>query len=57
MMFVRTVTEPNHILHLLMTVLFCGLWLPVWIVCCFAEGGASDWRCTQCGKPWTGPQS
>jgi hypothetical protein len=22
----------NHVLHLLVTVLLCGLWLPVWIV-------------------------
>ncbi|WP_156750092.1 hypothetical protein [Mycobacterium sp. E2479] len=28
----------NHVLHLLITVLLCGLWLPVWIILA-ANGG------------------
>ncbi|WP_082973795.1 DUF2510 domain-containing protein [Mycobacterium sp. E1386] len=28
----------NHVLHLLVTVLLCGLWLPVWIILAIAGG-------------------
>ena len=28
----RPLTAAQHILHLLLTVLSCGLWAPVWIV-------------------------
>ena len=37
---------PNHVLHLLMTILLCGLWLIVWIGVSIRFGG---WRCTVCG--------
>jgi hypothetical protein len=37
----------NHILHLLLTVFLCGLWLFVWIP--LAIGGGGPWRCTRCG--------
>lgn len=36
----------NHILHLLITVLLCGLWLPVWLMASIRIGG---WRCQTCG--------
>ena len=36
----------NHILHLLLTILTCGFWLVIWILCSIKIGG---WRCTQCG--------
>jgi hypothetical protein len=35
---VATGTPVNHVLHLLITVLLCGLWLPVWILVS-ASGG------------------
>ncbi len=35
---VTTGTPVNHVLHLLITVLLCGLWLPVWIIMA-ANGG------------------
>lgn len=38
---------PNHILHLLITILICGLWIPVWILSSMRIGG---WRCQQCGS-------
>ncbi|RFZ43904.1 hypothetical protein DAVIS_01856 [Mycobacterium marinum] len=28
----------NHVLHLLITVLLCGLWLPVWIILAIGDG-------------------
>jgi len=37
---------PNHILHLLLTILVCGLWLPVWVVICACVKPA---RCSTCG--------
>lgn len=38
---------PNHILHLLLSLVTMGLWLPVWLI----VGATSDPRyyCTQCG--------
>lgn len=36
----------NHILHLLITVMLCGFWLPVWILASLRIGG---WRCQTCG--------
>lgn len=35
---------PNHILHLLLTLLTCGLWIFVWI-----SVGKSSAQCTSCG--------
>ena len=36
----------NHVLHLLLSCLTLGLWLPVWLLCSIKIGG---WRCTVCG--------
>jgi hypothetical protein len=36
----------NHILHLLLTVATCGLWLFVWIGSVIKFGG---WKCPVCG--------
>lgn len=36
----------NHILHLLLTVLLCGFWAPVWLLASIRIGG---WRCQTCG--------
>lgn len=38
---------PNHLLHLILTVLTCGLWAAVWILTSIRFGG---WRCTTCGS-------
>lgn len=37
---------PNHILHLLLTLITSGLWIIVWIVLSFST---RVFRCTQCG--------
>lgn len=37
----------NHIVHLLLTFLTCGLWLIVWILVAIRIG---NWSCEQCGK-------
>lgn len=48
-MHVRTVHQANHVLHALLTLFLCGLWLPVWIVAALLA--PSDyWRCSQCGS-------
>jgi hypothetical protein len=36
----------NHLLHLLMSILTCGLWLPIWIWASVRIGG---WKCQSCG--------
>lgn len=36
----------NHILHLLITVLLCGFWIPIWILSSLKIG---EWRCQKCG--------
>ena len=38
--------SPNHVLHLLLTLLTGGLWLFIWILASIRIGG---WRCSQCG--------
>jgi hypothetical protein len=45
--------KPNHILHLLLTICTCGLWIIVWIF------QTTDYRCNVCGRkakygPWAG---
>jgi len=39
---------PNHVLHLLLSLLTGGLWLFVWLVACLRVGG---WHCTVCHTP------
>jgi hypothetical protein len=38
----------SHLLHLLLTLITMGLWLPIWVLSAVQFGG---WRCTVCGKP------
>lgn len=37
--------ESNFFLHMLLTLVSCGLWLPIWIL--VSTGG---WRCQTCGS-------
>ena len=39
----------NQVLHLLLTLLTCGLWLLVWMSMDTA-GKLQPWLCTQCGR-------
>ncbi len=45
----RKVERPgtNHVLHLLLTIFTCMLWLVVWFLVSVQFGG---WRCTFCGS-------
>ena len=36
----------NHVLHLLLSLVTLGLWIPVWILLSIKVAG---WRCSQCG--------
>lgn len=36
----------NHILHLLLSIVTCGLWIVIWVLSAIKIGG---WRCTRCG--------
>ena len=38
---------PNHILHLLLSLVTMGLWLIIWILISVQFGG---WRCDKCGS-------
>lgn len=40
-------SAPNHGLHLLLSVLTCGVWAPFWIARSMRRGG---WRCSSCGR-------
>ena len=42
--------RPNHVLHLILSVLTAGLWLIVWLILVARSSGASA-RCTVCGTP------
>ena len=37
----------NHVLHLLLSIITVGLWIPVWIAMSIRIGG---WKCPQCGS-------
>jgi DNA-directed RNA polymerase subunit RPC12/RpoP len=37
----------NHIFHLLMTILTCGIWILVWMN---QATESPSWRCSECGK-------
>lgn len=47
-MFVRTRHQTNHLVHALVTIFLCGLWLPVWIYLSYTET-CTPWRCSSCG--------
>src|SRR5437773_4179666 len=42
----------NHLLHLLLTVLLGGLWLPVWLLAAVYRG---PFRCSSCGAKYVRP--
>jgi hypothetical protein len=46
----RSIREVNHTFHLLFTVLFCGLWLPIWILYAAMGPNCSAWQCGRCGQ-------
>ena len=39
---------PNHVLHLILSILTLGFWLVVWFL--LAIGSANNKRCTECGQ-------
>jgi hypothetical protein len=45
---------PNHVLHLLLSVVTGGLWLPIWLLITVLGGGR--FKCPSCGahtRGWT----
>lgn len=38
---------PNHVLHLLLSVVTAGIWVPVWILLILFGGG--PYKCPSCG--------
>nr|VFJ93331.1 MAG: hypothetical protein BECKH772A_GA0070896_1005510 [Candidatus Kentron sp. H]VFJ94619.1 MAG: hypothetical protein BECKH772B_GA0070898_1006410 [Candidatus Kentron sp. H]VFK00843.1 MAG: hypothetical protein BECKH772C_GA0070978_1005310 [Candidatus Kentron sp. H] len=43
-----TGTTPNHLLHLILSLVTGGLWIVIWIL--VSIGKIGGYRCTQCGK-------
>ena len=41
--------KPNHLLHLVLSILTGGLWLIIWLILTLKSAG--NYRCTQCGHP------
>ena len=39
----------NHVLHLLLSIVTCGVWLPIWILGALCNQ-TIKWRCTHCGS-------
>lgn len=37
----------NHVLHLILSIITCGMWLIVWLGSAIKIGG---WRCQMCGS-------
>ena len=50
-MHVRNCYDVPHVLHLLITIFLCGLWLPVWIIHALVDSlsPGEPWRCQNCG--------
>lgn len=43
--------QASHLVHGVITVLFFGLWLPVWIIATIlAQSFKEPWRCMSCGQ-------
>ena len=42
--------KPNHILHVVMSIITLGVWLVVWLAAAFEAWGASSPKCKKCGK-------
>lgn len=38
---------PNHLVHALVSLFLCGLWIPVWLL---VSIGSRPWLCSQCGS-------
>ena len=38
---------PNHIVHLILSIVTCGIWLIVWLAAC---AGVGAWMCPGCGS-------
>jgi len=41
----------NNVLHLLLSLITCGAWLPIWFLCVLLPGSK---RCTICGSTTAG---
>lgn len=39
---------PNHVVHALVSLFLCGLWVPVWVLASRRDA----WRCQTCGTPF-----
>lgn len=46
---------PNHILHLILSIVTAGLWLIVWLLVAI-ENGNRPWRCPICGGTTISPE-
>ena len=44
--------ERNNVLHLFLSIVTCGIWLIIWLILLFDQGGliGRKWRCSVCGR-------
>ncbi|HVA50155.1 MAG TPA: hypothetical protein VNH11_27565 [Pirellulales bacterium] len=52
--------ELSHILHLLISLFLCGLWLPIWILMALGQSNRNaraPWVCQACGSVWFDPDA
>jgi len=56
---IRNIKKTNHILHLILSIITGGIWIPVWIfVHCFGASAENpDWYCSVCGTNLGGGSS
>ncbi len=48
---IHLVSRPSHLLHLFLTIVTVGVWLPIWILVAVIRRAP---QCTVCGSKYTG---
>ena len=49
----REAKGTSHILHLILSIFSCGIWMPIWILCAMS----ATWTCSECGsRKLSGPK-
>ena len=47
---IHLASKPNHILHLLLSIITAGLWIPVWLLLAVTGRLKNIGECTSCGS-------
>ncbi len=46
----RDAVQVNHVLHAVISIFTCGLWVIPWFIIMAQQANDSAWRCTVCGN-------